>query len=369
MSEIDDLRRELGELRAANAALSARVDALSAAPAAGEARPNPTGDRRSMLKLAAGAAVGAVTAATVTGARPAAAADNGPILAGAITTSGNTGRNATILAYTNAQSPRAPGPLGPVDSSMLLVRDAPAAPPPFFAENFAGHPAAITGSAFRVVNNGVHGYSDRPGGYGVVGQGGGTASIGLMARGSRANARMLPGGLNPTLRADIHAIGEVVADSAGHLWYCVSSGTPGSWRKLAGSTSAGSLHAVTPFRVYDSRWPGGDDKIAANANRIVSVADARDLNTGAVTTTNAVPAGARAVVANLTIAGTNAGAGALAVTPGNAATFSASTINWSGAGVLLANGFTCALDDSRQLKVFCLGTGTHFIVDISGYYL
>ena len=51
-------------------------------------------------------------------------------------------------------------------------------------------------------------------------------------------------------------------------------------------------------------------------------------------------------------------------------TLSGSTINWSGAGLALANASLCRLDADRQLKVFCAGAGaaTHFIVDIVGYY-
>jgi hypothetical protein len=162
------------------------------------------------------------------------------------------------------------------------------------------------------------------------------------------------------------SLGTIARDAAGNLWYAVANN---SWRKLTGTATAGAFHPITPTRVYDSRWTGEAGKILADQNRVVSVANGRNLNTGAVTVNNLVPAGATAVVGNLTLSNSNAGFGALALTPGDAATFTASTINWEGADVVLANGFTLKLDASRQIKVFCLGTGTNFIVDIVGYYL
>ncbi|MEO5837444.1 MAG: hypothetical protein ABIQ73_29440 [Acidimicrobiales bacterium] len=61
----------------------------------------------------------------------------------------------------------------------------------------------------------------------------------------------------------------------------------------------------------------------------------------------------------------------IAVSPGNAASFTASTVNWSGPGASVANGGVCKLDASRQLKIF-MGDqpgSAHIILDITGYYL
>ena len=59
----------------------------------------------------------------------------------------------------------------------------------------------------------------------------------------------------------------------------------------------------------------------------------------------------------------------LAVTPGDAATFKASTINWASSGLLLANAGIVKLDGNRQVKVFCGGGSTDFIIDITGFSL
>ena len=48
----------------------------------------------------------------------------------------------------------------------------------------------------------------------------------------------------------------MVFDANGDLWFCVATGLPGTWRRISGSTSAGSFHVLpAPARIYDSR-PG-----------------------------------------------------------------------------------------------------------------
>ena len=128
------------------------------------------------------------------------------------------------------------------------------------------------------------------------------------------------------------------------------------------------FHPLTPFRAYDSRWAGAGGPLLANTSRTVSVKDAHDTNTGAVTTLDLVPASARAIGYNLTITGTTS-FGFLAITPGDEVTFGASAINWSSTGQDLANGGTVGVNAAREVKVFAGFTGsTQFIVDVTGYY-
>jgi hypothetical protein len=100
----------------------------------------------------------------------------------------------------------------------------------------------------------------------------------------------------------------------------------------------------------------------------VSVANGRN-NSGAVNVANIVPEGASAVTFNVTATGTT-GANFLSVAPGNAASSGASTLNWAG-GYDIANGSVVKLDATRQVKVFMgdQGGSSHFIIDITGYYL
>jgi hypothetical protein len=109
--------------------------------------------------------------------------------------------------------------------------------------------------------------------------------------------------------------------------------------------------------------------MASNTNRVISIKDAHD-GAGGVTTANVVPAGATAVTFNITVTGTT-GPNFLSVVPGNAASFTTSTLNWSTADASVANGGVCKLDTNRQLKVFVGDQpgSTHVIVDITGYYL
>jgi hypothetical protein len=164
--------------------------------------------------------------------------------------------------------------------------------------------------------------------------------------------------------------GYLDVDENGNFWACVTGGFPAAWRKLAGPDTAGAFHALSPIRVYDSRQalplPG---VLGSGQNRTISVKDARAVGGGAVTITDAVPAGATAVAANITIASASGG-GYLAVNPGGNTVISASTINWSAAGQVLANGVILTVNNNRQLTIICDGGGsTHVIVDITGYFL
>jgi hypothetical protein len=127
--------------------------------------------------------------------------------------------------------------------------------------------------------------------------------------------------------------------------------------------------AVDPFRAYDSRWPGGFGRMLSGTNRGVGVNQSHDLGTGATIDPNRVPLGAIAVTYNVTLADT-AGSGFLAVVPGDATSFTASTINWFTDGQILANGGTVGINSFRTVKVFSGGPGnTDFLIDVTGYYI
>ena len=89
-----------------------------------------------------------------------------------------------------------------------------------------------------------------------------------------------------------------------------------------------SLVPMTPVRVFDSRF---SSRIIQGAPRTINVKDAINVSTGAVTTPNAIPKGARAISFTITATGTGA-AGYVAVLPGTSTTVTASTINWTGPG-------------------------------------
>lgn len=132
---------------------------------------------------------------------------------------------------------------------------------------------------------------------------------------------------------------------------------------------ARSFVPLAPVRVFDSRWDGSGGRFTGGTSRVVSVADART-STGAIAQANAVPAGAVAITFNLTVSGTQGGAGLLSVTPASSTSFTTSTINWNGSGVSLANGSTVSLSGNRQVRIHCAGsTSTNAILDVTGFYI
>lgn len=411
LTEIQQLRSEVEALRAALEQL--KPAAPEPQP---EQQPEPESDsdgptivphsaatRRNWLKGAAAAAVGGTAAALSQSGRV--AADNGDELV-----LGN--RGAGQVGTQTATSPTQINYLGTEDIGFLVQAGS------TFSATSSSVDAALAGWSVSTVNPvGVYGYSDGGAiGDGVRGNagfsarygvhathfsssgtalraaGGGTSGIGVNATGGTAVRALgnsygasLSGGLAalllspatiaPPARTSTHVAGEVEATAASAtdpitLWLCTESGTPGTWQRLGGTALAGAFQALAPVRVYDSRaaapTPG---RLASGANRVVSVADARDTGNGTVITADAIPVGATAVAFNLTIAAT-AASGFLSVTPGDAVSSPASTINWSSSGLILANAGVVKLDDSRQIKVFAGGGGsTDFIVDITGYYL
>ena len=127
----------------------------------------------------------------------------------------------------------------------------------------------------------------------------------------------------------LHYAGELHTNDGG-LYYCVTGGSPGTWRALARPTSAGALVPVAPARVYDSRhdltYMGPPNHpIGTGQTRTVSVAHKVDA-TGSIVTLDYVPAGVTAIAYNLTVVNTVGTNGWLAVNPGGNVTVSASAL-------------------------------------------
>jgi len=332
-----------------------------------------TTSRRGMLKLAGAAAVGAVAATA--GGVGLAAADNGLTV---------------VAGNTNSAVPTRVTYSGTSSTETSFVFDAFG-----YLDNTSFFPAALagwTGSAANKPASGVYGYTLNPVGFGVIGDndaGGtgvmGVGGTGVTGRGSgyglaatQSGAASLflrtvnDGGPKaaPPVRSDAHVVGEIDTDSNGDLWYCTVSGTPGVWRKIAGPSTAGAFHGISPSRVYDSRSPApAPGLLATGSGRLVSVADKRDLSTGAVATANVVPVGATAISVNVTVTGT-VGTGFLTVNEGGNTVIAASAIYWFGPDQNTANSIIVPVNSARQVTVIAGGGGsTHFILDVSGYYL
>lgn len=381
-SSLDELRARLDalaadheRLRAEHDALLARVggepDAapLGAAEVAGPPTPSEPGDRprppdarrsrRAVLRGAGVAAAGAVAggvASVVAPADPAAA---------------NSGNNFVLGVANTATTPTAIAVSG-VTSYGLGVTDV----------SLGAFPrsGAISGHTSGDFTSGVFGYDNGSGsGAGVAARSeNGTAldaygesGIAVVAQSAQGTALVLNGRVEawfvpsnsavPT-RAESFTAGQMHCDNNRDLWFCVASGTPGTWRKVAGPATAGSLHPLAaPVRCYDSRpiAPAGGGPKGVLVGGTQRTIDTKNL-TG-------VPAGATAVLVNLTVTNTSpAGflalySNALSAWPGT------SNINWDHAGQTVANTALVAVDASAQLKAYA-PTNTDFLIDVIGYY-
>ncbi|MFN8021543.1 MAG: hypothetical protein U0Q03_08460 [Acidimicrobiales bacterium] len=375
-AKIQELEAKVAELTALVERLVPQAQALAAAQpieamatetvhvpsVATIAEPAPRASRRGLLKLAGAAAAG-TAAAVAANALPAAAADGDPITASnqASTTAGSTAT--TGLVYSNTAVPTATFGFFTSNTNLFTVRDT-AGGVLLFSQNASSYPAAVGGYSYRTVANGVYGYSDMPG-YGVVGYASNAAGTGVLARGTKANVELYPNGTAPIARADAHNRGEIVCDTDGGVWVCVTAGSPGTWRQLAGTGTAGSLHLLAaPKRVYSSR--AADEPVAVGPKTQLSAGTRTvDCKNGS----SGVPAAATGLVLNVTAIAASAN-GYLSVSPGGAGFSGTSTLNWSANGAVVANGVTVGAGAGATIDVTVGGGGTaDFIVDVMGYYL
>ena len=338
----------------------------------------PVRSRRGLLRLAGATAVGAAAAAAVGGTHHAAAATGNPLVIGASNSSSfndRTNLNGPFMASADSS-----------DSASPLVVDGKGGT--IAGWDYCNDPATDRGGVFGAAGklsgtapstaNGVLGSvfgggARGAGVYGVSSSVVAGASPGVRARSAAGPAVQMEAILAGRPTTGTWMVGALVPDTAGHLWYCTASGTPGSWIDLAAPIpSVVGFHALTPTRVYDSRVavpsPG---PIAAGQQRELSVKDGRSLETGAITVADLVPYGASAITANVTVVET-VGAGFLAINPGGGTTVNAATVNWFASGQILNNGVNLSIRlVDRTVNVIAgggSGSQTHFVIDVTGYF-
>jgi hypothetical protein len=352
---LDELRRQIDELRDEVRRLSARSGrAVGERARTDESPVRPhRSSRRAVLSAAAAAGVAGV--ATVVSSRPAAAglANGEPVELGEI----NRATESTEISYGANPTPR---------SHVFAAQDGVWTVQLPNATNTpeVGTRAAVAGWSGNNALHGIYGITSTL----TLGASGGrfdgesAQSYGLTVRGRRATLRLArPSGGSqtpPPSRFDAHNDGELTIDDNRDVWLCVESGSPGIWRKLTGPTTAGAFHPIVPARVFDSR---SSSPFTPNSSRAVAVAVS-------LQGVEIVPVGATAVTFNVTVTETQ-GPNYVSVNPGDAAGFTASTLNWAG-GYDVANASVCRLDASRQLRVFCGDQpgSAHVILDVTGYY-
>ncbi|HUF98997.1 MAG TPA: CHRD domain-containing protein, partial [Ilumatobacter sp.] len=131
-----------------------------------------------------------------------------------------------------------------------------------------------------------------------------------------------------------------------------------------GPDAAGSAHFLpTPLRAYDSRIAPAT-KLTSGGTRTISLATGVD---GADMVGIAVPPGATAAIVTLTATETD-GPGFLSIFSADSAAPLTSNLNYTVAGLSIAVSTQVAVDAGGQIKVLAGAAGTHFIVDVVGYY-
>jgi hypothetical protein len=388
---IDALQREVADRP--NAAEPAPTTASATTASATTNPTEPVVDRtmgRRRLLLGGATATAAAAAAVVAGsASPAAAANGGNAILGQV----NSASAPTTLTFggssTNALNVNG-------TSTVALVEG-----------NQSGSGTAVKGAA--VQGSGIEGTSSEGSGvygssefevgvkgigpFGVQGEGeiagvqgittGGTGVVGTATSGFGVYAssqfgtaveangptalRLTSYSGRPAPVADggYHDAGEVVYDDVGTaVWLCVASGTPGTWRKLGGPTTAGQFHVLpAPARIVDTR-PGGvptsvlpKTPLAAASTRVY------DLKVNS----SGVPAGATAALITVLLVNAANGNGNMTLWANGVAKPTANTMVWgAGAGRWTATAVS-ALDSQARVQVN-VSAQTDLVLDVVGYY-
>jgi hypothetical protein len=178
-----------------------------------------------------------------------------------------------------------------------------------------------------------------------------------------------PGATSHTGCADVttELAQEIVTDPAGYYVNVHNEAFPAGairGQLAAGPDAAGSAHFLpTPLRAYDSRIAPAT-KLASGGTRTISLATGVD---GTDEVGIAVPPGATAAIVTLTATETD-GPGFLSIYSADSDTPLTSNLNYSAAGLSVAVSTQVAVDASGQIDVLAGAAGTHFIVDVVGYY-
>lgn len=396
MDEIELLRARVAELEHRLATLSRAPRVVPRAPSVESVSTEPVGRRR-LLRMAGAATVGAV-AATAAGALPAAAADNGLVInmgststsselvrvdftgadantntrflfqAGQALTSNATPGSAALAGYTT-QTGAQIGVAGwsTVASGVGMLG--------------VGTGSDSVGVSGGGTGTGVIGNCDAADGRGVVGTAGlgtgveGVGAVGVHAASGAGYGVVAEGGRAPLRFANTaaveppandgmtHQAGEILLDKHGELWFCVGSGNPSTWRRLAGPATTGGLTLLpSPTRVYDSRVGYAPTSVAKG---MILPGQTRTVDCR-VDTGGAVPVDATGVVINLTAAETQ-GIGLLACHAGGTTWANTSSLNYRSGGDY-ANSVTVAVGAGALLNITCQGAGCHVVVDLAGFY-
>jgi hypothetical protein len=200
-------------------------------------------------------------------------------------------------------------------------------------------------------------YANAPAGIGLYGVS--TTGYALYTSGN-ARIGMASHGTPGAPTTGNYADGDLIKDSTGALWCCVASGSPGTWRKIAGPTGAGQFHVISASRIYDSR-PGFATQ--SGPGPFVN-GTARDIDL-----TTLVPAGATAATVSVSVFAIG-GDGYFSLYPTGSPT---GTINayWGNvAGHQTVSTTVVGLNSARRftIRLTSSGASVECAIDVIGYY-
>lgn len=188
--------------------------------------------------------------------------------------------------------------------------------------------------------------------------------VGVLVAGAQTQMRLLTSVTPmppPRTSSNAHSTGEVYLDDNQDLWLCIADGTPGTWRRLGGTNTAGALTILpTPQRAYDTRPNSGHP--GAGTGPVQGTRHDIDL------TVAGIPTDATAALVTLTATDTIANPNAYGQIYANALTTppDTSVINWTTANTIIATTTTTALTNGQVALTILPGANT--IIDVLGYH-
>lgn len=332
------------EQRQAIAELRARVEELESMPTNTLDHRGPV-SRRALFGLAGAGLAGLVAV----DAAPAAAANGDPLL---------LGQTNEATSSTTLQSTAYPGLK--VDSDGEVAIEANGLFSGLVGTADADGGRGVVGIAPQN-GHGVVGGADGPGRGGVAGyateqfgvHGYATSGWGVSCQ-SETGPNLwlnLPAKARSGPPPDSNWAGSVSTDDDGALWYCTTTGDPGTWTRLNQQTTLFDA----PQRAYDSRTTGG--KFANAQTRTIDLTADTDL-----------PDNARIAIVTLSVTATT-GSGFASIYSAASPVLNPpefATITWSSTGQTISNAATVAVSNG-QIRVYS-HRSSHLIIDVVGHH-
>lgn len=207
---------------------------------------------------------------------------------------------------------------------------------------------------------GVFGRSNSASGNGVYASA--DLGTGIAASSSRTQLRFDGAPVAPLGAGLARVRGEMVFDTNNDLWLCVAGGTPGTWKRISGPSTAGAFVPLSrPVRVYDSR-PGQAPAIGPKIPLVANTPRTVDC-TG---NTSGVPIGASAVQVNLVATNTPAAAGFMTIYTDGIPWPGTSNLNYQSGQTVAVTTLT-ALSATAKCAVRS-SVGTDVLIDVIGFY-